>query len=356
MPITRRLSPNNAVHLAAWYCPNVEELDAIVDPDPWNTEQHPENTSVPCPGSMVQLKTIAVSSYAHERATGLKELRDILASARNLETLVCCQLVQLDLEDWDFETEDQLLARPMENLRHMCFKRSIIDWKTLAQLLMRVPWLASFDAVAGGVDLGDLGWGDLGWGNLGYLQDDGWSLPGDLQVSPREAAGLLADYVPDLQALTLDYDLAESLSDTVATQWLIRDLTDLGSLESLSLDTRCLLPHFDPYGEGCLFAFPVNDGSSDDGSSDDRLSVTDRVLVDLLPPSIRELRIKRGSLGPSLDLLVPALSELARAARERFPGLVMVEISGKQAGDVEGCRPDFLSSGVEFIVRPDPLL
>lgn len=74
----------------------------------------------------------------------------------------------------------------------------------------------------------------------------------------------------------------------------------------------------------------------------------DSAFVDFLPPSTRDLISDRGSAGPGVVELVPSLSSLAKAARERFPALRRVMVRGKEAEDVKACMPDFAAAGVEF--------
>lgn len=74
----------------------------------------------------------------------------------------------------------------------------------------------------------------------------------------------------------------------------------------------------------------------------------DSALVELLPPSICDIIIDRGPAGPDVGELGPSLSILAKTAHERFPALRRVKVRGKEAENVEACRPDFTAAGIDL--------
>lgn len=295
---------NKMMLLAASLCPNIEELDLFFAYD--------DMVGLNEPVALTELNTITLAREDPQMGVELRELVPLVDLAPNLETLVARQVA--------CETSsDQGLK--LGNLRHLRLDNSDLGPALLHLLLGSRPRLESFDYRAIAPD---------------RLLVDVY----ESHFIPMEAGEAIVTRVPDLRELRLDLNLADSPHDFITFPYLIRLLKYLVQLESLSLDTRCLLPHINPY---------LADTSPPPNEEEDLL-VRDTMLVDLLPSYLRKIRIVGGSLGPDVVRLGSALSKLAHDAPGRFPSLATVEVSGKGAESVEARRSDYDSSGIEFFV------
>ena len=257
------------------------------------------------------------------------DIRIMFAAARKLETLVVYRLEERDYDlDWSH-------FGGQTGIRHLRLHESSIHRETLDQILRRTPELSTFVYGAAGSDVP-------------------LNSSGDVQFSPREGARLLARHAPGLTQLRMEFasagardadladgwagvadlydgwvedaDLADGLVEDadLADGWVVSSLTGLTKLQLLTIDISCLL------------------------SSSPR---NELVFADLLPPSIREVRILGNPRGPGLRRLGPALSKLASAAPAQFLDLSVVEVRGAEALEGVGDRRgDMEAAGIKFVV------
>lgn len=286
---------NYVVLLVSSLCPNLEELDAVID--------YEDVAELQEPVALERLRTIALSYEDTEFGLGVETLSPVIRAAPNIETLM----------GWQVGTEGH--TADLANLKHLYLDNSYVSADGLRELLSSCPRLESFRYVSGDATVGDQ------------------------HFEPDEAQRTIVEFVPRLKSLHLNLDEKLFLHHPITESPLMTDLTPLTELESLTLDTRCVQPNKSPH---------VTGGPE---PPDEAFAVRDSALVDLLPASIREFRVFRARAGPDLARLVQALSTLAKAAPGRFPKLRTVVVAGAGAEGIEVLRRDFESSGIKLLTQ-----
>ncbi|MBE3046338.1 hypothetical protein IMZ48_28150 [Candidatus Bathyarchaeota archaeon] len=288
---------NIALDIVVALCPELEELDAVLDGG--------DAFALLEPGSLPRLRTVAVVGKWKLFGMCPVELWRLPTAAPNVHTLV----------GWQIGLSYRQI--PLESITHLRLGSSCLQIDSLRHTLMCFPQLESFEFRAG------------------YIS------AGGVQFTPLEAQEVLAELAPRLKGLVLNFDDAASSFEILGADWVLRSLAGLTELRRLEVDTRCIVPHMNPAqwrGRGMQL-------DSDPGPVP---GVGDGALVELLPESIRELKITRGDRGPEFVKLRAALAGLAAAARQ-FPALKEVLVEGSLDG-ADAVKEAFKARGVLLVV------
>lgn len=288
-----RLPGNSLAPLAALLCSALRELDATVD----EREAVPGFNVLPeTPVMLDTLRTMAVSCPADSEGLNLPRLEDIFSLAPNLERFVAVvsgdyRLVPLTRLEMH-EMHDLFIdGRPRRG-------HSLVDLSHGARRL--ISWMRA-------------------------------------NVEGPERWDATVFLLPGQSGFRLDREDAVPFYDIADDPWRVRGLADRRDLCTFSLDARCLVPHVNPQ---MRTSFPP--------SLSGEPRVSDEVLVELLPSSVRELRIDLGSVGPAAEDLGRPLSRLVDVAPERFKSLKKVVVAGKGADILQPWSPRFERLDVEF--------
>ena len=288
---------NNILQFCVSLCPRVEEVDALLGFEEFSHIEVPP---------LAEVRTVALAYADTEMGLDLIPQAPLGVATPNLETLMAHQV-----------SSCERVGGASTDTKHLRLDWSSITEESLTDLLTPCPRLLSFRYTAADATVSD-----------------------EVQFSPREAQDALVRLVPGLRSLRMDLCDAIFFEGVTGDDWLMRDLTGLARLESLTLEKGCILPARNRHVGG--FA-EVEVGP-----------VGDMVLVDLLPASIRELRVESVPGGADVAGLIPGLLELGDIASARFPQLSLVEVSGANVTQLEACRHVFESAGVQFRVCPQP--
>lgn len=292
---------NFMVDILVALCPNIEELDAVL--------YYGDAFALSEPRSLARLRTVSVAYGDTRDGVCLGSLTPLAAAAPTLSRILGRQVGS--------STE---LLEAFTNVTHVRLDWSTISLKSLRNILTACPGLESLAFLAAGT-------------MVGYKQ-----------FTPLEAQAAIQELAPNLTSLHLDLGSAMSHDMLQGDAWVMRSLACLSRLETLALDTRCLVPHKNPH-QNTMTKGPDGRYVPVDVGPIPELRST--ALVDLLPPSIRELRIWR-SAGPGVSKLGMALQGLASALPGRFSALARVVVSGAEGVGFDAVRSAFGETEVEF--------
>lgn len=277
--------------LMAGRCTNMEELCILAHSD--------ERSPVPfsAPGSLPKLNRLMVSHWDTEGGFDLSRLKDLFEAAPNITSLFVHNMDRI-----------QPGRMNMRNMKELYLSNTVLGPDELRILLEHCPKLERLR-----YDIGDA-----------CVTDEGWP-------TAREVQDVISHTCPGLKSLTLEVsDGVLELLD-VTEEDTLRSLKLLERLETLELQEELLYPV-------TMVQTPSNAGFLEPD-----------VLVDLLPASIRTVRI--GMVGSGgIRPLVPAILRLGRVCKEEFPQLESIWFHNL-AVDVDAektARELFEGKGIKF--------
>ncbi|SPN99143.1 uncharacterized protein DNG_02178 [Cephalotrichum gorgonifer] len=284
-------------------CPNLEELDTVLDnADAFTFAQ---------PGSLRSLRALAVTYADTEGGLDLGELSPLAAAAPNLSKILGHQ-VGGAVE----------LHATFANVTHVCLDWSTLGPDCLRNILRACPRLGSFEFRAGGCSFGDE------------------------QFTPLEAQDAIVELAPRLKSLALDFAMADSFDAAVfGDEWIMSSVAGLEALERLDLDMRCLVTHKNPHVDERVRG---PDGELVLLGQGPLAAPGAMALVDLLPSSICEVRVRQLAGGPEVAALAHSLVRLAEVAPGRFPKLRKVVVHETEHPDMKAAGRRFDEVSVEF--------
>ncbi|CAI4214134.1 unnamed protein product [Parascedosporium putredinis] len=222
----------SAMVVMATLCPKLEKLDAKLG---YNEDFFPAQ-----PGSLRKLKHVEVGHSDTEMGMHLNAFWPLAEAAPKLAKLYCTSLASSGPPGFTFA-----------NVTELKLAHSGMDADSLHNVLQTFPRLEDFTFEAGG------------------------STVCDEQFTPREAQNALRS-APGLLRLHLDFTEA-LLHETTDLDEYICSLQSLQHLQDLVLDTRCLIPHRDPFGTS-YFRGPDGQMIRTDHAFDDESQLSEMLL------------------------------------------------------------------------------
>ncbi|KAH7312689.1 hypothetical protein B0I35DRAFT_437529 [Stachybotrys elegans] len=301
LQVDENFEANIPIDLMMSLCTNVETIDATVY---WGYIF----ASLMQP--MPRLRELNISHGDSEYGIYMEGVAPLAALMPRLDSMLCHAV-----------TSCGNFSHPL-NLTTLVLQHSSISSPSLINILEACPHLEIFEYDAGGM------------------------LVGYEQFSPNQAQVGLTLHSKRLRVLSLDLDLDNTGAGiTCDYDWVMDSLVELDKLQHLSVDTRCVVIHPDPYhnrqartATGAIVPFSRHTFRDPEPT----------MLMELLPPSIRTIHIKQGPKGPPMQKLRTALSRLAVVRKDLFPNLQHVEAHGMNPAAVEELTRSFALKGVTF--------
>ncbi|KAH7312692.1 hypothetical protein B0I35DRAFT_437536 [Stachybotrys elegans] len=267
-----------------------------------------------------RLSSITLSHEDTEGGISFQNVAPLVDSAPNLKYLRFHALA----------AEETALNETLPRLTTMVLDWSTIDYPALVKVLENCPRLETFKYFGGG------------------------PLVGNGDITPRQAQDAFVSLGRNLRCIYLNL-LSDAFGDgrLILEDRLMTSLAELGKLEHLSLDLRCLVPHRDPH---CTSSTGGPDGTWINLNEGPLPQPNETYLVNLLPVSIRHFNIEESYV--DVAPLLPAIRRLASVARERFPKLRHVGIPTEKldAETVKEVTAAFQEAGVGLNTATWPTL
>ncbi|KAF3798750.1 hypothetical protein GCG54_00008205 [Colletotrichum gloeosporioides] len=273
-------------------CANIEDLCLTVT---WNGYYDP----VPfCPpGSLRDLKRLSLSHWDDNGGFDLAYATEIFLAAPNITSVFAYAVIEVGM------------GLKMANVTEITLRNSFLQIDAFNRLLKQLPSLEK----------------------LTYYGGDAGIMDGETPPRARDVQEAILKHAPRLKFLKLvmlEDDNSYYRDDGITDEDMMRSLKGLEQLQELRLDAQYLVvPCYE----------------------EDETDMETRMLVNMLPDSIRLVGIECGYSTCSTRTLLPAILELGRVCQVEFPHLRSVRVS--VLDDLEEARELFESNGVEFITE-----
>ncbi|KAK7419643.1 hypothetical protein QQX98_003234 [Neonectria punicea] len=286
-------------------CPNLEDIYAV--------SHYRPVCILSQPNSLLRLKMLV--TYHGDTKSGMPfgHLKALSTAAPNLKTIICHELAE--------QGGSPRAPFVFDHVTGLCLVNSVLNAESLAAVLVACPRLETFAYIGGNSKVAS------------------YSLTGN------EAQRVILQYAPTLKNLHIDLHQIFSASVELAEPDMIHSLADMERLEHLTLDSRCLLTHTNPFTS----RFRIRPGPVGEPIlGGPFLDPEDTRLVTMLPPSLRSLRLQKGAKGPDLRRLIDCVKVMANNGPQSFPNLENVQLLNLGNTDTSAIEETFRGNGVAF--------